>query len=262
MRRRSKVALWIAGSAVVLFLAVLIVAAVAVSRNARRWAEDALTRQYNSKVELGAFRISIPFPLVQCEGENLVLRFQGREDLPPLIAVTRFTMRTSLTGLLRAPHRISFLKLDGLQINVPPRSAQNGQSPYKNLKGKIRSVHIDEILSENAVLRVLTDKPGKDPLEFDISKLRLSSAGDDGALNFVASLSNPRPPGDIVSTGTFGPWNPERPSLTPVSGTYTYAQGTFAGSPYAGTISWSNTGRGMPRLLSQVPWRRAAVQAR
>ncbi len=250
MRRRWKFALWLVGSAIFIFLAVLIVVAVAVSRNARRWAEEALTRQYNSKVELGAFRVSIPFPMVQCEGENLILRFQGREDLPPLIAVTRFTVRTSLTGLLRAPHRISFLKLEGLQINVPPRSAQNGNSPYKNLKGKIRSVYIDEIFSENAVLRVLTDKPGKDPLEFDINKLRLNSAGNDGALDFVASLSNPRPPGDIVSNGTFGPWNPERPSLTLVSGNYTFQNadlGVFPG--IAGILSSQGNYQG---VLEQI----------
>jgi hypothetical protein len=238
MSPRWRIALWALTGAALIFVAALILAAVMVSRHARGWAEDWLTRQYNSKVELAAFRISIPFPLVQCEGDNLILHFQGREDLPPLIAVAHFTMRTSLLGLLRRSRHIEFLKLDGLQINVPPRSAQIGEGPYKSFKGKFRAVRVDEILSQNATIRILTDKPGKDPLEFDISDLRLTSSGSDGALKFVATLSNPRPPGEIVSTGIFGPWNPETPSLTPVSGAYTFKNADLSVFPgIAGILS-------------------------
>jgi AsmA-like C-terminal region len=78
----------------------------------------------------------------------------------------------------------------------------------------------------------LTEKPGKNPLEFDIQDLRLNSSGTDGALEFVATLSNPTPPGEIASKGSFGPWNSETPSLTPVSGNYDFEKadlGVFPG---------------------------------
>ena len=141
-------------------------------------------------------------------------------------------MRTSIWGLLRRTRRIEYLKLEGLQINVPPREEQVNGGPFSNFKKKFRAVRIDEIYSENAVLRTLTNKPGKDPLEFDIQHLRLTSSSNDGALDFVATLTNPRPPGQIVSTGTFGPWNPDTPSLTPVSGNYDFEKadlGVFPG---------------------------------
>jgi AsmA-like C-terminal region len=238
MSSRWKSGIAIVGGMLLLLVAVLIVASIVVARRARVFAEDWLTQQYNSKVELAAFRVSIPFPLVQCEGENLVLHFEGRQDLPPLIGVTRFTMRTSLWGLLHSSRRIDYLHLDGLQINIPPREAQTGGGPAKVFKRKFRSVRVGEIVSENAVLRILTFKPGKDPLEFDITHLRLNSSTNDGALNFVATLSNPKPPGEIVTSGTFGPWNPEAPRLTPVSGKYDFEKadlGVFPG--IAGILS-------------------------
>jgi hypothetical protein len=220
------------GGAMLAIAAALIVVSVVISRRARVWAEDWMTREYNSNVELSAFRVAISFPLVQCEGENLALHFQGRQDLPPLIAVRRFTMRTSLWGLLRSSRRIQYLKLDGLQINVPPREEQNSDGTGKNFSRKFHTVRFDEIISDNAILKILTEKPGKTPLEFDIQHLRLNSSGADDALKFHATLSNPKPPGEIVSTGLFGPWNPETPSLTPVSGNYDFEKadlGVFPG---------------------------------
>jgi hypothetical protein len=61
--------------------------------------------------------------------------------------------------------------------------------------------------------------------------LRLHSYGADGALQFHATLTNPKPPGEIVSTGLFGPWNPETPSLTPVSGTYNFEKADLSVFP-------------------------------
>jgi AsmA-like protein len=68
--------------------------------------------------------------------------------------------------------------------------------------------------------------------------LRLNSTGPDGALEFHATLSNPTPPGEIISSGTFGPWNADVPSQTPVSGDYTFENadlGVFPG--IAGILS-------------------------
>lgn len=232
MSSRRKTVLWIVGGAMVAIVAALILESVIISRRARVWAEDWMTREYNSKVELSAFRVAIPFPLIQCEGDNLVLHFQGRQDLPPLIAVKRFTMRTSLWGLLRGTRRIQSLQLEGLQINVPPREETRGGSDVKKLSSKFHAVRFGEIISENAILKILTKKPGKDPLEFDIQHLRLNSSGADDALKFHATLTNPKPPGEIVSVGLFGPWNPKTPSLTPVSGNYDFEKadlGVFPG---------------------------------
>ena len=41
-------------------------------------------------------------------------------------------------------------------------------------------------------------------------------------MKFQAELTNPKPPGDIHSTGKFGPWKMDDPSATPVGGHYSF----------------------------------------
>ena len=247
MSSRWKIGLWIAGGTVLAMVAALIAVSVKISRSARGWMEDSLAHEFESKVELSSFRVAISFPLVQGEGENLALHFQGRQDLPPLIAVKRFTLRASIWGLLRGSRRISFVRLEGLQINIPPRE-EHGSSggDAKSAMRKFRALRFDEILSDGATLKILTSKPGKNPLEFDLQQLHLNSFGTDGALAFHATLSNPAPPGEIISSGIFGPWNADVPSQTPVSGDYTFEKadlGVFPG--IAGILSSKGNYQGL-----------------
>ena len=234
-----KIGLWIAGGVVLAIVAGLIAVSVEISRSARGWVEESLTHEFNSKIELSSFRVAIPFPLVQGEGENLALHFQGRQDLPPLIAVKRFTLRATIWGLLRNSRRVSYVHLEGLQINVPPRQAGSASGDdAKSVMRKFRMLLFDEIVSDGATLKILTSKPGKVPLEFDLQQLHLTSSGTDGALAFRATLSNPTPPGEIVSSGIFGPWNADVPSQTPVSGNYTFEKADLSVFPgIAGILS-------------------------
>lgn len=251
MSTRWKIGLWTAGGTVLAIVAALIAVSVEISRGARSWVEDSLTHEFNSKVELSGFRVAIPFPLVQAEGENVALHFRGREDLPPLILVKRFTLRASIWGLLHGSRRISFVRLEGLQINVPPREdAGTSGGDAKSTLRKFRIPLFDEILSDGATIKILTSKPGKNPLEFDLQKLRLNSYETDGALAFRTTLSNPTPPGEIVSSGVFGPWNADVPSQTPVSGNYTFEKadlGVFPG--IAGILSSKGNYQG---VLDQI----------
>jgi hypothetical protein len=230
---RWKIGFWIAGGTLSATVAALIALSVVISRSARGWVEDSLAREFKSKVELSSFRVAIPFPFVHVEGENLALHFQARQDLPPLIFVKRFTLRASMWSLLGNPRRISFVNLEGLQISVPPRE-EHGSSgtDAKSAMRQFHTLRFDEILSDGATLMILTSKPGKNPLEFDLQHLRLNSSGTDGALAFHTTLSNPTPPGKIISTGIFGPWNTDVPSQTHVSGDYTFEKadlGVFPG---------------------------------
>jgi hypothetical protein len=240
MSSRWRITLRIVGAAAGTIILAMSIASIEISRHARDWVNDWLTHEYKSEVDLQSFKISVRFLLVQAEGDNLVLHFQGRKDLPPLIAVKHFTLRASFIGLLRNPRHIQFLHLEGLQINIPPRDENKmaGGTGIKEAMRKERSVHFGEILSENAILTILPNKPGKDPLEFDIERLNLHSSLKRGELIFRASLTNPKPPGQIYSNGSFGPWNSDAPSLSPVSGTYTLKNadlGVFRG--ISGTLS-------------------------
>lgn len=224
MSRRWKIILWIGVSAGAAFAAIVAIGAITISRHARDWVAVWLTEQYKSRVDLESFHVSIVYPFVQAQGAGLVLHFHGRQDLPPLIAVNHFTLRASFWGFLGNPRRIEYVHLDGLQLNIPPREQNTSadMSGIRKAMGKFRDIRFGEIVSENATLKILTNKPGKNPLDFDIEHLDLHSPATSGEFVFRATLTNPTPPGEIVSSGTFGPWSGDAPSLTPVSGTYTF----------------------------------------
>jgi hypothetical protein len=248
---RWKIGLWIAGGTILGIVAALTAVSVEISRRSQSWMQDWFSHEYNSKVDLSGFHVAIPFPLVESEADDVTLHFQGRQDLPPLIAIKRVTVRTSIWGLIRNTRRISFVQLEGLQINVPPHDKTGGGDGAKNAMRQFRMLRFGEIRSENATLKILTSRPGKEPLEFDIQKLRLNSSDNDGGLEFHATLSNPMPPGQIVSTGKFGPWNAEVPAQTPVSGEYTFEKadlGVFPG--IAGILSSTGNYQGVLEKIS------------
>ena len=200
---------------------------------ARNYVLTALRERYKSKVELGDLQISF-FPSVKATGENLVLRFGGRSDLPPLVRVRKFTLDANLAGFFRNPRRIRHLTLEGTEIRIPPHAESNSSSKSPP---KFPFV-LDEVVANGTRLETMPSDPTKDPLVFDIHELTLNSVGLGNAMNFHARLENAKPPGAIHSDGKFGPWDADDPSATAVSGQYTFREanlGVFHG--IGGTLS-------------------------
>src|SRR5208337_1655920 len=65
-------------------------------------------------------------------------------------------------------------------------------------------------------------KPGKLPLEFAIAHIKLTHVRPDKPMQFDAELTNPRPAGKILTSGSMGPWSVEDPGETPVAGSYRF----------------------------------------
>ena len=85
-----------------------------------------------------------------------------------------------------------------------------------------------------------------EPLKFDIRRLRIYGAGPSSAMSFRATLFNAKPPGEIESTGKFGPWSRDNPGNSPVSGNYTFRNAdlsVFKG--ISGKLSSDGSYRGM-----------------
>jgi hypothetical protein len=120
------------------------------------------------------------------------------------------------------------VRLEGLRITVPPKGPQaprpmRDASQVADVKDATPSVIIDTVVADGAKLFVLSKDPKKDPLEFDIRKLTLKSAGPGVAMHYTAELTNPKPPGLIHCQGQFGPWVSEDPSDTQLDGKYVFA---------------------------------------
>jgi len=232
----------------VAILATLIVAGIAtgwfvspmLSRKMHERVVKALQDRFDSELTMKSLTVRV-FPSVTIVGEELVLRRNGRPDVPPLITISKFSAHASLWGLFRKPTRISIVRLDGLKIEVPPRRRHKGEKPapdddpvYENSSDDSAAENgaegerkrpefvIEEIVADGTMLRTLPRKSGKLPLEYEIQKLRLFGAGSSESMEFRAVLRNAKPPGDIQSNGRFGPWNRTDPGDTPVSGAYDF----------------------------------------
>ena len=210
MRRAAQLLIILAICAIV-----AIGGAALVSRYVRAHAIELVKKRYGDAVEVSDLNVSL-FPRIVVRSGRVIMRQKERPGFPPLIVIERAFAETNWAAALQ--RRIATLRLEGLKITVPPRreTAQHQTKP-KNAP----PLHIDRIVADGTVLRILPKKPGKEPLEFDIHRLTLRDEGPDNPMSFDAVLKNAKPPGEIQSSGKFGPWNPD-PALTPVSGTYTF----------------------------------------
>lgn len=243
-----KIARWLA-IGVAATLVVLAIAASAGSRTAtlRAMVVDTLADRLDSDVELSAFSVDT-FPTVTIQGEGLVIRHAGRTDVPPLIKVDAFRIEGGIVGLLSRPRKFRTVDVRGLQINIPPggidtsptgtagndKPASNTESPAPNAEratpasaeataGKPRSPFIVErLIANDAELRIIPRKQGKDPKVFAIHELEMKSLGVAEKMPFKAQLTNPIPRGMIETEGHFGPWQKYEPGTTPLNGRYTF----------------------------------------
>jgi hypothetical protein len=189
---------------------------------------EMLGAKFHADVELKEFHVYL-FPGARIEGSGLVLRHEGRTDVPPMISIGEFSAEARITGLLWKPWKIGQVKLKGLVIQIPPKGERRKQD-----WSKVRDVPvlIGEIVSDDAELRLLPKSADKDPHVFAIHRLEMHSVGLDRPAKFTAQLSNAVPPGEIETRGSFGPWSPDDPGQTPLSAEYTFDKadlGVFKG---------------------------------
>lgn len=185
----------------------------------------ALRQHYNADVQIENLHITL-LPEFYATADNFVLPNRGGPDLPPLITVKHVTVRAGVFELLRTPVHVSWLKLDGLVIQVTPKRDQPPAAPALPPQPRHR-IHlanfvIDKVDADNTELYILHKDPKREPMEFQLRRLTLHSAGIGQPMNFTADLTNPTPPGLIETSGHFGPWDFDDPSATNVDGHYTF----------------------------------------
>src|SRR5580693_8538415 len=222
-REVSHGARWAIGAALLLALAIagLAIGAQSITPWVRNRIVQTMEETFASRLELKSLDVSL-FPSVRISGQGLTLRQKGVENGPPLITVDRFSAHTSLLSLFRIPTAVNHVRIEGLQIHVRTggeKRPDNGPAGEK----KPPNFVIDDVVADGARLETLPAKPGKVLLVWNIKTLTLHHTGPERPLSFVATLTNAKPPGDIQSSGSFGPWQRDDPAETPVSGKYTFS---------------------------------------
>jgi hypothetical protein len=212
----------------VLLVATAVLLTIIVSRLGPRLRTEvvrALESRMEAEVTLETFEAHL-WPRPGVSGGGLTLRHRDRPDLPPLVSIREFAGDASWTGIFRA--RMNTVSLDGLELTIPPRrgrdmpaivpaaeaSAEPGSDPS--------TFAIARLTATNARLSILPRNPEKDPRIFDIFSLEMLDLTLLGPSRFTASLTNPIPQGNIETTGSFGPWNGEEPSQTPLDGEFRF----------------------------------------
>ncbi len=240
----------------IVFALILIVAAILLSivtrmtPNVRQRAVTALNERFKSDVDLASLQVSI-FPRPEILGTGLVLRHQGRRDVAPLIKIGSYSASAGLWGLIHSPLHLKTVALDRLEISIPPGGV-HGNLEDPTVEGEatatakdndgpsVSKLVIDQIVSRTATLDIVPRDSRKLPRRFEIHNLVMRGLGERDGARFEATLTNPTPRGEIGTRGTFGPWQADDPSQTPVHGEYTFKSANL------------NTIKGIGGMLSSV----------
>jgi hypothetical protein len=210
-----------------------------------------LSSRFKSKVEIETFQVSL---MNGIEVSGTGLKIFGIKDPNPyepgmqaLIDIRRFRFQTELRDLFRSPMHIDTVYVDGMVLNIPPKQSRQEMSKMSSRAGKM-TIFVDHFVCKDTTLLINTINPEKPPLEFAISDLKMKDIGPGQPLRFDATLVNPKPVGDIQSSGLFGPFRQDSPGDTAVQGNYSFSNadlGTIKGiagilsstGQYSGTLS-------------------------
>lgn len=198
---------------------------------------ESLAARFRTRVELADLDVSIANGL-NVSGKGLKI-FGPADPNPteagvqPLISLQEFQFQTGVLNLFRWPMHVDTVHVKGMTLNIPPkedrRQLNSMGEPGKKMK---MTITVDKFECEDTQLIINTRKPGKAPLDFEISHLNMKEIGPGQPLRFEATLVNPKPVGDIKSGGTFGPFREDSPRETPVAGDYSFTHadlGTLKG---------------------------------
>ena len=225
MNSRSMRWRWYLLTAACLFLFALLAARYFLPPYLIRFVQDRSTQivreRFRADVQFGRFDIDLLFPHLRITGENVSIMKKRKERAPALIFVKKFSVDASLLQFIRSPAHIQRVELQGMAIHIPPREAKTEERSAKAPKQHY-PVIIDLLECEDCELNILPKQIDKEPLQFAIHQLRMHTVGLGRSAPYEATLTNPKPKGEINTQGNFGPWQPEEPSLTALSGSYVF----------------------------------------
>jgi hypothetical protein len=229
---------WLIGSAIAATLTIIIISVVVripfSSTSLSQRVTETLADRLDAEVELGSLTLHF-FPTLHAVGTELTIRHRGRTDVPPLLIIKSFTMRTSLLSAWR--RHVEHVRLEGLEIQIPPDDNQNDDAPRPRATSgphlfKGPQVVVDQLVADDAKLVIIPRDRTRLHRTWELHRLRLRNVGIDTAMPFDATLTNAVPPGEIVTEGSFGPWHRDDPGHTPIGGSFTFERadlGVFKG---------------------------------
>lgn len=180
---------------------------------------ESLQETFPSKLRIDHFQ-PVYFPRPGCEAVGVTFRsISAPPGEPPLVTIQKLIIQGNYANFLFRPHHISRVILQSLRIQVP---ALGKDGEFKGGYTDTQTT-IGELVADGAVLQIV--RASKPPLRFDLDELSLGSVSAKDGMSYKVRMQNPEPPGEIRSSGHFGPFNAANPGQTAVSGTYSLHRG-------------------------------------
>ena len=167
------------------------------------------------EVEVSRFEKEyFPHPGYVAEGIKFTRRSNGK---PVQMAfVKRMYARASWAALMTFTHRLSQLRIEGLHVFIPapvPRAIPF----YSDMKDKTT---ISVLTADGTLLDIASRQPGGGLLRFEFHTLELKEVKKEKSIALNTVLRIPKPPGELRVLAHFGPFEKDRLSKMPLSGSY------------------------------------------
>jgi AsmA-like C-terminal region len=172
-----------------------------------------LADESDSKVTAGSFHATY-FPHPGCILDQVSFQHNPSSGAPPLITIKQLTIQGTIAGIFG--RHVKLVVVEGMHILIPPLGSEHFKTPPRS------SVVIDHLMADGTILEVASRQAGTPPLRFVFHGFTISDVGSSAPAAFRAAFSNPEPPGEITTTGKFGPWNADNVGQTDVSGEYRF----------------------------------------
>lgn len=221
------------GALAFLFL-VLAIAWLALRRHAepiaRRRIVESLENKLHCNVELDQVHLSFTHGL-EVNGEGLrIMSIGNRQRITPggvpMLTARTFQFTSTLSNLIFHPESAVTAYVQGLVITLPAgddREPLDQHNPDPAKRNQPRdSLFLNKLVATESSLVLENSDPAKDPILFDFNKLILVDPGKNLPFVYETILTNPKPVGEIHSTGHIGPWVFAASRTTPLDGNFTF----------------------------------------
>lgn len=177
-----------------------------------------LQESFPATVTFQKFR-STYFPHPGCEAEGATFARLGRPaGTPAVVTIQRLSVEAHYLDMLFRPGYVARIVMQGFRAQIPRLGTPLEDTGWKETPSKTR---IGSVIADGAVVEIAR-ADSREPLRFEIHALKLGDVSRNEAMSYEVFMHNPLPPGDIRSSGKFGPWNSNDPGQTPVKGEYSF----------------------------------------
>jgi AsmA-like C-terminal region len=174
------------------------------------------------QVHINRFRKTF-FPAPGCIAEGVTIANGSDVHAQPVVRADRLVLKSSYGALLRFSKSVDEVRVSGLHIWIP----HAGQPQAKGTQS-LQSTSINRLVAESSDIAFEPQDPQKEPFRLGLHRVELTNLKAASPIGFVSSLHVPAPPGEVHVNGRFGPFLPEKPFQTLVSGTYKFTNANLA----------------------------------